>query len=65
MTETFKSSLLRILLTPEHWNALHNFAADNKVGVSESASAILENFLNQLLDESDYINSLSASNDIA
>jgi len=65
MTETYKRSLLAISLTSEHWNALYDLAADNKVTIGDAASATLEEVLGRLLAESAYIDSLSASNDAA
>jgi hypothetical protein len=65
MTETYKLSLLSISLTSEHWNVLYDLAADNKVTISDVASAALEEVLSRLLAESAYIDSLSASNDAA
>ena len=58
MTTTYKPDLVRISLTPEHWNTLYDLARENGLTTGELISDWLGTTIQKIIDEADFIDSL-------
>lgn len=58
MTTKYVSDLIRISLTPEHWQTVHDLARENRLTVGEMISDWLNEIIKQILDDAEIISAL-------